>query len=170
VRASNEVTVDRREFLAAVTRVPRGGLRNRAQYTPRTTLQYADPPMLIVETPYVRTEVAATGLWEQPVAVGARLLITVAWKLPKTNRITLLYLSHRLYFDRLSIDATPAPGMAPAENSQLGENRTSMATSKPSASPILAEGNQLLVPGLAPVTDRERLEQLAKAPMRPRRR
>lgn len=170
MRASNEVTVDRREFLAAVTRVPRGGLRWRSEYTPRTTLIYADPPTLIVETPYVRTEVAAIGSWEQPVAVNVRLLITVARKLPKTDSITLLYVNRRLYFDRLSIDANPAPGMAPAENSQLGEVRVSTATSKPSTSPISAEGNQLLVPGLTPVTDRERLEQLAKATMRPRRR
>jgi hypothetical protein len=170
MRASNEVIVDRREFLAAVTHMPRGGLRRRAQYIPRTTLIYADPPMLIVETPYVRTEVAAIGSWEQPVAVSVRLLIMVARKLPKSDRITLLFLNGRLYFDRLSIDATPAPGLAPAENPRLGEVRWPAAPLKPSASLIAAEGNQLLVPGLAPITDRERLELLARAPIRPRRR
>ena len=81
MRAPNEVTVDRREFLAAVSRVPRGGLRKRGQYSPRTTLIYAEPPVLIVETPYVRTETTATGRWQQPVAVNARLLVTIARKL-----------------------------------------------------------------------------------------
>ena len=108
MRASNEVTVDRREFLAGVTRIPRGGLRNWAQYSPRKTLIYADPPMLIVETPYVRTEVAAKGTWEQPVVIYARLLMTVARKQPKTDFITLLYSNGRLYFDRLSIEANLA--------------------------------------------------------------
>jgi hypothetical protein len=120
MRASNEVTVDRREFLASVTRIPRGGLCSRAEYSPRKTLIYADPPVLIVETPYVRTEVAAKGRWEQPVAVSARLLITVARKLPKTDSITLLYANGRLYFDRLSIDATPAAGMRPTRRAELG--------------------------------------------------
>lgn len=170
MRASNEVTVDRREFLAAVSRMPSGGLRKRGQYTPRTTLIYADPPMLIVETPYVRTEVAAIGTWEQPVAVNVRLLITVARKLPKTDSITLLYVNGRLYFDRLSIDATQAPGMTPVRNGQLGPMWESATTPKPLASPIPARDGQLLMPGLVPVTDRERLEQRAKAPMRPRRR
>jgi hypothetical protein len=62
----NEVLVSRLEFLAAVRRVPRGGLRKSKQYTPRTTLIYADPPMLIVETPYVRKEVAAVGCGNSP--------------------------------------------------------------------------------------------------------
>ena len=170
MRASNEVTVDRREFLAAVTRVPRGGLRKPGQSTPRTTLIYADPPMLIIETPYVRTELTAKGAWQQPVAVNVRLLITVARKLPKTDSVTLLYVNGRLYFDRLSIDAGPAPGMAAAHHARLGEVREAIVSSTPSSFPVPAEGNQLLVPGLAPITDRERLEHRAKAPMRPRRR
>ena len=103
-------------------------------------------------------------------AVGVRLLITVARKLPKIDRITLLYVNGRLYFDRLSIDANPAPDMTPARNGQLGLLWELTATPRPLASPIPARDGQLLMPGLAPVTDRERLEQLAKAPMRPRRR
>jgi hypothetical protein len=170
MRASNEVTVDRREFLAAVTRIPRGGLRSRAEYSPRKTLIYADPPMLIVETPYVRTEVAAKGRWEQPVAVNARLLITVARKLPKTDSITLLYVSGRLYFDRLSIDATPAAGMRATRQAQLGVTLEWAPTPTRAVTPAGVEGHQLLMPGLAPLTDRERLEQRAMAPMRPRRR
>jgi hypothetical protein len=105
MRASNEVTVDRRLFLAAVTRIPRGGLRSRAEYSPRKTLIYADPPMLIVET-------------------HAQLGMTLEWA------------------------RTPTRVVAPAG----------------------VEGHQLLMPGVAPVTDRERLEQRAKAPMRRRRR
>lgn len=170
MRASNEVTVDRREFVAAVTRVLRGGLRKRGHYSPRTTLIYADPPMLVVETPYVRTELTAKGAWQQPVAADARLLVTVARKLPKTDSLRLLYVNGRLYFDRLSIDAAPAPGIAPAQNTQLGDVQESTTRLMPSASPVPTEGTQLLVPGFAPITDRERLEQLAKAPMRPRRR
>jgi hypothetical protein len=170
MRASNEVTIDRREFLAAVTRIPRGGLRSRAEYSPRKTLIYADPPMLIVETPYVRTEVAAHGTWEQPVAVYGRLLITVARKLPKTDSITLLYVNGRLYFDRLSIDATAAAGMRATRPAQLGATLAWAPTSTRVVAPAGVEGHQLLMPGLAPITDRERLEQRAKAPMRSRRR
>src|SRR5215813_7271415 len=103
MRASNEVVVDRREFVEAVKHVPRGGLRKRAQHMPRTTLIYADPPMLIVETPYVRTEVSAKGTWEQPVAVNSRLAIMITRKLPRTDCITLLYIGGRLCFDRFSI-------------------------------------------------------------------
>jgi hypothetical protein len=170
MRASNEVTVDRREFLASVTRIPRSGLRSRAEYSPRKTLIHADPPMLIVETPYVRTEVAAKGRWEQPVAVYARLLITVARKLPKTHSITLLYSNRRLYFDRLSIEANLAPGMRPTRHAELGATPEWAPTPTRVVAPVGVEGHQLLMPGLAPVTDRERLEQRAKAPMRPRRR
>ena len=170
MRASNEVTVDGREFLAAVTRIPRGGLRSRAAYSPRKTLIYAAPPMLIVETPYVRTEVAAKGTWEQPVAVYARLLITVARKLPKTDSVTLLYVNGRLYFDRLSIDATPAAGMRPTRHAELGATLESVPAPSRAATPVAVADAQLLMPGLAPVTDRERLEQRARAPMGPRRR
>jgi len=170
MRAPNEVVVDRKEFIDAASRIPRGGLRKRGQHVPRTTLIYADPPMLIVETPHVRTELTAKGVWQQPVAANARLLVTIARNLPKTDTTILLYVNGRLYFDRLSIEATLAPGLAPVPNAQLGKAWKLMATSQPSACPILAEGSQLLMPGLAPITDRERLEQLAKAPMRPRRR
>ena len=170
MRASNEMTVNRREFLAAVTCMPRGGLRSRAEHSPRKTLIYADPPMLIVETPYVRTEVAAKGRWEQPVAVYARLLITVARKLPKTDCVTLLYVNGRLYFDRLSIDATPAAGMRPARNAELGAALESVPAHSRLATPVEVADGQLLMPGLSPVTDRERLEQRARAPIGPRRR
>jgi hypothetical protein len=120
MKMPNEIVVSRLEFLSAVRRVPRGGLRKAKQYTPRTTLIYADSPMLIVETPYVRMEVAAVGTWKQPVAVNARLLITVARRLPKTDRITLLYANGRLFFDGMSIEAKPAEGMTPAQDGRLG--------------------------------------------------
>jgi len=168
VRASNEVILDRREFLAAATRVARGGLRKRAQICPRKTLLYADPPVLIVETPHVRTEFAATGKWEDPVAVNARLLITVVRKLPKTQSATLLYVNGRLYFDYFSIEAAPAPGMARAIDAKLGGVPGSEMNSSGPVDLAPAAGDQLLAPGFAPITDRERLEQRAKAPMRPR--
>jgi len=170
MRASNEVTIDRQEFLAAVRRIPRGGLRTRSQSVPRKTLIYADPPYLIVETPYVRSELAATGTWVQPVAAYARLLITVARKLPKTERLTLLYASGRLYFDRLSIEAAPAAGMVPARDGHLGPMPAAPARPQLFGAPLVALSGQLLMPGLAPVTDRERLERRASAPIRPRRR
>lgn len=119
MRASNEVTIDRQEFLAAVRRIPTGGLRRHARHIPRKTLIYADPPFMIVETPYVRSELSATGTWKQPAAVNARLLIKVASSLPKTVRVTLLYASGRLFFDRLSIEATPAAGMVPTKEGRL---------------------------------------------------
>ena len=170
MRASNEVTVNRKELLAAVTRIPRGGLRKRGQHAPRSTLIYAEPPMLIVETPYVRTEVTATGAWEQPVAVNARLLIMITRKLPKTECVTLLYVNGRLFFERLSIDATPAAGMTRTKSGRLSAMPGSTPTPQRSASPVPVRDGQLLMAGFAPVTDRERLEQRAKAPMGPRRR
>jgi hypothetical protein len=170
MRASNEVAINREEFLAAVRRIPRGGLRTRDPHVPRKTLIYADPPTLIVETPYVRTELAAEGTWEQPVAVYARLLVTVARKLPKTDSITLLYLNGRLFFDRLSIEATPAAGLKPVTDGQLGRLWGPPRTSGRFVAPSAVPEDQLLMPGLAPITDWERLEQMARAPMRPRRR
>jgi hypothetical protein len=170
MRASNEVTIDRKEFLEAVARIPRGGLRTHSQHSPRKTLIYADPPLLIVETPYVRSEILATGTWQQPVAVFARLLVKVARSLPKTERITLLYAAGRLYFDRLSVEAMPAPGMIPAKDGRLGALPGTAARKPTQGAPATGEEGQLLMPGLAPVTDRERLEHHARAPMRPRRR
>ena len=164
MRASNEATLDREEFLAAVTRIPRGGLRTAKKFVPRKTLIYADPPSLIVETPYVKTEVAALGVWEQPVAVYSRLLIMIARKLPKTERITLLYSTGRLFFGRLSIEATPAAGMIRLKDGLLGAAETHRRSTAYAA----PRDDQLLMPGLAAVTDRERLEHLARAPMRPR--
>ena len=166
MRVSNEVTIDREEFLAAVTRMPGGGLRASSRFTPRKTLLYAGAPWLVVETPYVRTEIAAVGLWEQPVAVFSRLLIMVVRKLPKTERVTLLYSSGRLFFDRLSIAASGVPGMARAVDGRVGPaglRTRSGAQAEPQV-------GQLLMPGLAAVTDRERLEHLARAPLRPRKR
>jgi hypothetical protein len=125
--------------------------------------------MLIVETPCVRTEVTARGRWEQPVATYARLLITVARKLPKTGSITLLYSNGRLYFDRVSIEANLAPGMR-LRHAELGDMPEWAPTPARSPTPAVVEHGQFLMPGLAPVSDRERLELLAKAPMRPGRR
>jgi hypothetical protein len=164
----NEIVVSRLEFLAAVRRVPRGGLRKSNQYTPRTTLIYAHSPILIVETPYVRTEIAAVGRWKQPVAVNARLLITVARRLPKADRITLLYANGRLFFDGLSIEAKPAAGMTPAQAGRLGAIWEPVP--QRTATQLSPQGDQLLIPGVMPITDRERLNYLAKAPLRSRRR
>ena len=169
MRASNEVTIDRREFLAAVTRISRG-LRTHAQHIPRDTLIYADPPCLVVETPYVRSELSATGTWVQPVAVNARLLIKVARSLPKTVRVTLLYASGRLYFDRLSIEAAPAADMPAARDGRLGALPEAAARPQLFGAPVAARDGQLLMPGLAPVTDRQRLERRAGEPLVIRRR
>ena len=124
--------------------------------------------MLIVETPYVRTEVAAVGTWKQPIAVNARLLITVARRLPKADRITLLYVNGRLFFDGVSIEAKPAAGMTPAQDGRLGAIWEPLP--QRTATQFSPHDDQLLIPGVVPVTDRERLEQMARAPMRPRRR
>jgi hypothetical protein len=124
--------------------------------------------MLIVETPYVRTEIAAVGTWKQPVAINARLLITVARRLPKADRITLLYANGRLFFDGVSIEAKPAADTTPAQDGRLGAIWEPLP--QPTATQLSPQGDQLLIPGVVPITDRERLEQMAKAPMRPRRR
>jgi hypothetical protein len=166
MRVSNEVTIDRGDFLAAIMQMPGGGIRAATRFSPRKTLLYASAPWLIVETPYVRTEVAAIGIWEQPIAIFSRLLIMVARKLPKTERVTLLYSTGRLYFDRLSIAATEVPRMARAEDGRLGP----AGLAERSGVPADHQAGQLLMPGLATVTDRERLEHLARALMRPRRR
>jgi hypothetical protein len=167
MRVSNEVTIDREEFHAAVTRMPGGGTRAANRFSPRKTLLYAGAPWLIVETPYVRTEVAAVGAWEQPVAVFSRLLIMVVRKLPKTECITVLYSTGPLFFDRLSIEATLAAGKPAAKDGLLGSADEPLA----STPAVALQGRQLLMPGLGgAVTDRERLAHLARAPMRPRRR
>jgi len=112
MRAGNEVTVNRKAFITAVTRVPRGGLRVVNQYTPSTTVIFATPPSLFVETPWVCTEIDAEGCWLVPVAVPVRVVIKAARVLPRTPRVTLLWIGGRLYLDRLSIDAKVASGYA----------------------------------------------------------
>ena len=72
------------------------------------------------------------------------LLITVARKLPKTERFTLLYASGRLYFDRLSIDATPATGMVPVKDAWLGTTPASAARPQLFGAPVAGWDGQLL--------------------------
>jgi hypothetical protein len=116
MRVSNEATVDREEFLAAISRMPGGGIRATRRFSPRTR------------------------------------------KLPKTERVMLLYSTGRLHFGRLSIEAAAAPGMKHATDGLL-DSVTIPRNEAPSAA---VESGQFLVPGIAAVTDRERLEHLAK--------
>jgi len=90
----------------------------------------------------------------------------VVRKLPKTERVTLFYSTDRLFFDRLSIAATGVPSMARAVDGRVGPN----SLGERSAAQVALQVGQLLMPSLAAVTDREWLEHLARAPMRPRRR
>jgi hypothetical protein len=81
--------------------------------------------------------------------------------------LPLLYADGRLFFDNLSIEAKPAAGVMPTQDERPSarwkppRERTGMQ--------LALKGDQLLMPGLAPITDRDRLERMAKAPMRPRR-
>jgi len=68
--------------------------------------------------------------------------------------------------DRLSIAATGVPSMARAVDGRVGPN----SLGERSAAQAAPQVGQLLMPSLAAVTDREWLEHLARAPMRPRRR
>ena len=78
-------------------------------------------------------------------AVNARLLITVARRLLKADRITLLYANGRLLFDGVSIEAKTATGMTPAQDGGLGAiweplpHRT--------AKHLSPQGDQPLIPG-----------------------
>lgn len=168
MRSNNEVTVNRRAFLQAVTRIPRGGLRMRGQYTPRYTVIFATPPMLYVDTPWVCTELEAEGEWWYPIGVYPRVLIKAARAMPRKDKITLLWIEGRLHLEPLSIDAWIV-----ADCPHGGTVRKTPALKAPKATPATApidEGGQFLMPGLALVTDRERLALMARAPVRPRRR
>jgi len=98
--------------------------------------------------------------------VFSRTLIMLARKLPKTEQITLLYSSGRLFFDRLSIEATLAAGMATAKDGLLGSPGEPLAPISwgDATGPSTADARAGVVH-----TDRERLEHLARAGlMRPR--
>jgi hypothetical protein len=147
MRASHDVTVARADLVDAVTtgadRPPRN-LRLAGD-----TLLHWRCGRFVVATPTVTAEIEVKGRWEHPVAVDATLLRRLAERLPTNPTVTLVFVAGRLHVGPTSIEARNAA--LHVLEAQDGDG-------------------QLLMPGLAPVTDRERIERLARAPMRPRRR
>lgn len=147
MRATNEVVVARADLLEAVTvgaDAPPRELRRAG-----VTLLHWRGGRLAIETPTLTAEVEAAGRWETPVAVDAVVLRRLVTKLPDAPTVTVIYVIGRLHV---------GPTSVPASNASL------------EVQDVQDGGGQLLMPGMAPVSDRERLERLARAPMRPRRR
>lgn len=140
MRARNEITVLRSDLVRALT---------AAHDTAGEMLIYRRSTFLALQTRTLRAEIEAEGIWEMPVAADAAALRRLARKLPRSERITLVYAA-----DRLHVGPT---GMA-ARNASLAPEADRQ------------EAGQLVIPGLAPITDRDRLAAMARAPVRPRRR
>ena len=104
--------------------------------------------MLFVETPYVRMELTAVGTWKQPVAVSARLLSLrsrVRCRRPITlpcSTRTVDWRKRRLAYCRRRMEGSE-------------QHRSRHVNGRDSQ--IALQSVQLLMPGLAPITDRERL-------------
>lgn len=140
MRARNEVTVLRSDLVHALS-----AAHDRAG----EMLIYRRGGYLALHTSKLTAEIEADGPWETPVAADAATLVRLAAKLPRTARITLVYAAERLHV---------GPTCLPARNAAL-----ELETKR-------QEAGQLVIPGIAPVTDRERLDAMARAPLRPRRR
>lgn len=147
MRATNEVRVMRADLCDAVT--VGADARPRQLHRANDTLLYRRGERLVVESPTVTAEIDAAGRWELPVAVDADVLRRLAGRLPEASTVTLLFVAGRLHVGPTSIEACSAALEVPD---------------------VQDSGGQLVMPGFAPITDRERIEQRARAPLRPRRR
>ena len=145
--ASNEVVVARADLVDALTVGADGPPRDLNR--PSDTLLHWRSGRLAIKTPTVAAEIEAAGQWQIPVAADAEVLRRLVERLPTTPTVVLVYVAGRLHVGPTSIEAHNAALEMPD---------------------VQDAGGQLLMPGLAPVTDRERLKRRAEAPIGPRRR
>lgn len=140
MRTQNEVTVLRSDLAKAIL----AGDSDAGEI-----FIYRRGGALVFQTPGLSVAVDFEGAWETPVRVTAAKLRALAPKLPLEDRVVMIYAAARLY-----VGSTGMPARSAA---------TEVATDTEAP-------GQGLLPGIAPVTDRDRIEMMAKAPVRGRRR
>jgi hypothetical protein len=102
MEATNEITVDRAEFKAAVAWVS----KSHKDLSQQTFLVFEDDGFTVV-TPQAIPKVKPSGHWPTPVAIPAQYLRAWVSGLPKTREITLLYFEDWLQVGKLRVRARP---------------------------------------------------------------
>ena len=148
MRSDCEITINRGELLTAIN-VTAAHVHWDGKSCRRLIARLRPcPDGIAVETPWLSAELAGEGRWKRHVVVGARQLWALANRLEHHSSARLLYVSGMLYLNN-----TGMPALEPRPPVRL--------------EPVGAAW-QTLLPGVEPITLRDRLDHLAGQPLRAR--
>ncbi len=149
MRAECEVFVDSVDFEDVVLTLPDAVFYHALHPEFAMTRFSPIPGGVEISTPWLTAELMGTGRWTKVVEVGALRLSAIAERTEFMPKVRLLFVGSMIYLN--------------ATGTTAYEVRQAPKMEK------VGPGWQAMLPGMTPVTERERLRHAASQPMRPKR-